>query len=73
MRSGWFSIAMLLVLLGAVGGSPATADDDVRAFVDRFVAAQNAHDLAAVGELLWDRRSSCGSPAAPRSGAASRH
>ncbi len=32
----------------------ASPEDEVRALLDRFVAAQNAHDLKAVGDLLLD-------------------
>jgi uncharacterized protein (TIGR02246 family) len=34
------------------GGGP--AEGDARALFERFVAAQNAHDAAAVEALLWD-------------------
>jgi uncharacterized protein (TIGR02246 family) len=43
-----------LLLLAVVTGAEAGPEDDVRHVVERFVAAQNAHDLSAVGELLWD-------------------
>lgn len=48
-------IASVAVLL-AFSATPARAapEDDVRAAFDRFVNAQNAHDVAAVGELLLD-------------------
>ena len=46
-------LAVTLVL--AVVGVVAAADDaEVRVVVERFVAAQNAHDARAVGDLLWD-------------------
>ena len=32
----------------------AAAEDDVKSIFDRFVAAQNAHDVAAVRDLLLD-------------------
>src|SRR4051794_3501433 len=32
----------------------AVIEQEVLALFDRFVTAQNAHDLTAVGELLWD-------------------
>jgi hypothetical protein len=32
----------------------AAAEDDVRAQFDRFVTAQNAHNVSAVGEILLD-------------------
>jgi len=44
----------VLALSVGVAGVEAGPEDDVRAVVQRFVAAQNAHDLVAVGELLWD-------------------
>lgn len=47
----------ILVLLSVLAGSletQAAPDDEIRSAVERFVAAQNAHDLAAVGDLLWD-------------------
>ncbi len=51
---GRLSIALLAFVLIAASGFQAHAADDVRALLDRFVAAQNAHDLPAVGDLLWD-------------------
>ncbi len=48
-------IPLLSILCLAKIASPATAQpDEIRAVVERFVAAQNAHDLGAVGELLVD-------------------
>jgi len=47
----------LLALTLVLGAMSSAADDDeadVRALVERFVAAQNAHDGRAVGDLLWD-------------------
>jgi uncharacterized protein (TIGR02246 family) len=52
----WASrIAISLVLL-TIAGTPARAgsQDEVKALFAKFVAAQNAHDLKAVGELLQD-------------------
>src|SRR6185503_2277717 len=47
--------ALTTMLVLALASRAATADDvEVRAFVERFVAAQNAHDIRAVGDLLWD-------------------
>ena len=46
-------LVVVSILLGAArveGG----VEDDVRAAVERFVAAQNAHDLSAVREILVD-------------------
>ena len=36
--------------------SPVTAapEDEVRAAFDRFVTAQNSHDITAVGSILWE-------------------
>ena len=50
----WGTVAMFLFLLTAASAVEAAPEDEVRALVDQFVAAQNAHDLAAVRELLWD-------------------
>jgi len=49
----------LLVAIGIFmtpGGamSAASVQDEARQFFERFVAAQNAHDLATVGSMLWD-------------------
>jgi hypothetical protein len=46
--------AMVLMLMMAAVSSAIAADDDVRAVFERFIVAQNAHDMPAVGELLWD-------------------
>jgi uncharacterized protein (TIGR02246 family) len=45
-----------LALLGAFAAQSAGAavPDDIRALYQRFYTAQNAHDLKAVGESLWD-------------------
>ncbi len=54
MRREWCSVVLAVVVLASgtmVGAAP---EDEVRAVIDRFVTAQNAHDLAVVGELLWD-------------------
>lgn len=32
----------------------AGTEDDIKATFDRFVSAQNAHDIPAVREVLWD-------------------
>jgi hypothetical protein len=44
------------VLTGGLGITPARAgpEDDVRSLFERFVAAQNAHDAAAVEATLWE-------------------
>jgi uncharacterized protein (TIGR02246 family) len=44
----------LMLALAAASEAAATDDADVRALVERFVTAQNAHDLHAVTDLLWD-------------------
>jgi uncharacterized protein (TIGR02246 family) len=43
-----------LLLLSLAGGARAASEDEVRSLFAKFVAAQNAHDLKAVGELLQD-------------------
>ena len=45
---------VLLASLTAVSAWAAPPEDDARATFDRFVAAQNAHDLKAVEALLLD-------------------
>ncbi len=45
---------VLLASLTAVAAWAASPEDDARATFDRFVAAQNAHDLKAVEALLLD-------------------
>jgi hypothetical protein len=51
----WISrIAISLMLLAVVGPAPAGTEDEVKALFAKFLAAQNAHDLKAVGELLQD-------------------
>jgi ketosteroid isomerase-like protein len=47
-------IAISLMLLAVAGPAPAGTEDEVKALFAKFVAAQNAHDLKAVGELLQD-------------------
>jgi len=52
-------VKLILATLAAVltiasGNALAGVDDDVKAAFDRFVAAQNAHDVSAVRELLLD-------------------
>ena len=44
----------LMLVLGTLSSAEAADEADVRAVVERFVAAQNAHDVRAVRELLWD-------------------
>jgi uncharacterized protein (TIGR02246 family) len=47
-------IAISLVLIAVAGVARAGSEDEVKALFAKFVAAQNAHDLKAVGELLHD-------------------
>jgi ketosteroid isomerase-like protein len=47
-------IAISLMLLIVAGAARAGTEDEVKALFAKFVAAQNAHDLNAVGELLQD-------------------
>jgi uncharacterized protein (TIGR02246 family) len=47
-------VALLLMLLMSAGTAQAGTEDEVKALFTKFVAAQNAHDLKAVGELLQD-------------------
>lgn len=44
----------LTTLLVSTGSSEAALQDDVRATFEQFVAAQNAHDAAAVETMLWN-------------------
>jgi len=46
------TLAALLTM--STGQALAGVDDDVKATFDRFVAAQNAHDVSAVRDLLLD-------------------
>ena len=54
MKLKWCSVVLVVVVLTSVSVVRAAPEDEVRAVIDRYVAAQNAHDLGAVGELLWD-------------------
>lgn len=49
-------IAGLVLAVSALvtGTATATPEDEVKTTFDRFVVAQNAHDIAAVRELLLD-------------------
>jgi hypothetical protein len=51
MRLG-SKVAISLMLLTVAGMAEAGTEEDVTALFNKFVAAQNAHDLKAVGELL---------------------
>jgi ketosteroid isomerase-like protein len=54
----WRSLAGLalasVILLAASGAVRSATEDEVRAVFGKFVAAQNAHDLGAVDEILTD-------------------
>ena len=54
MRREWCWVVLVVAVLASASVVGAAPEDEVRAVIDRFVAAQNAHDLAAVAELLWD-------------------
>ena len=47
-------VTLAAVLAFPTGHAFAGVDDDVKATFDRFVAAQNAHDVSAVRDLLLD-------------------
>ena len=53
-RRGRLTLLVLLTVLISATRVEAGAEDDVRATVERFVTAQNAHDLSAVRDLLVD-------------------
>jgi len=46
--------ALATVLMICAGSVQAGTEDEVKAQFSRFVAAQNAHDLKAVGDMLLD-------------------
>src|SRR5437764_11578478 len=51
----WTSrMAISIMLLAVAGVARAGTEDEVKAIFAKFVAAQNAHDLKAVGDLLQD-------------------
>jgi ketosteroid isomerase-like protein len=51
----WTSrIATTLLLLILAGVARAGSEDEAKAAFAKFIAAQNAHDIKAVGELLHD-------------------
>jgi ketosteroid isomerase-like protein len=54
MKLGRLSLIVLAIVLAGTTRSYAGPMDDVRATLERFVAAQNAHDLVAVRDLLVD-------------------
>ncbi len=46
--------ALAVVLMIFAGSAQAGAEDEVKTQFSKFVAAQNAHDLKAVGDMLLD-------------------
>jgi len=49
-----FMATLFATLMLSVGPAVAAPEDEVKAAFDRFVVAQNAHDVAAVRDLLLD-------------------
>lgn len=47
-------MVMLALMLSGTPAVSAGAEEEIRAVFDRLVTAQNAHDLGAVRDLLWD-------------------
>jgi hypothetical protein len=45
------AISLMLLTVAGAGVARAGSEDEVKALFAKFVAAQNAHDLKAVGEL----------------------
>ena len=52
MKTRFATLAAIVML--STGHALAGIDDDVKVTFERFVAAQNAHDVSAVRELLLD-------------------
>ena len=52
MKGSMSILALTLTL--SVGSAFGGVEDDVKVVFDRFVVAQNAHNLSAVRDLLWD-------------------
>ena len=50
-RLSMVTLALLLLVTPAAWAEP---EEEIRAVFGRFVAAQNAHDLGALRDLLWD-------------------
>ena len=50
--AGFIAGMMLMLVSLTIGSAVAAPEDEVRATFDRFVAAQNAHDVKAVESLL---------------------
>jgi hypothetical protein len=53
-RAGSLALALVVSFSLAPSARAAPTPADARAFFERFVAAQNAHDAAAVRAMLWD-------------------
>jgi uncharacterized protein (TIGR02246 family) len=53
-RRSFCALAAAVASIGPVGGARASTEDEVRAFFDRFVQVQNAHDAKALETLLAD-------------------
>lgn len=47
-------MALATVLMMCAGSVQAGTEDEVKAQFSKFIAAQNAHDLTAVGDMLLD-------------------
>jgi hypothetical protein len=47
-------IVVTFALIGITRSVQAGTEDEVKALFSKFIAAQNAHDLKAVGEILQD-------------------
>jgi len=47
-------LTLAAISILSIGHAFAAVDDDVKATFDRFVAAQNAHDVSAVRDVLLD-------------------
>jgi ketosteroid isomerase-like protein len=56
MRSAFSAVVLAVAVLFPLPGRAADSpESELRGVFERFVAAQNAHDAKAVGELLWDQ------------------
>src|SRR5947208_15862627 len=52
LRCLLLAVGVFMTLSRAVNA--ASVQDEARQFFERFVAAQNAHDLPTVGSMLWN-------------------
>jgi uncharacterized protein (TIGR02246 family) len=50
----WVAFVLLALTLLTTGAAQAGTEDEVKAVFAKFAAAQNAHDLKAVGEILQE-------------------